>query len=231
MGLADLVRADRLLERLRYQLTHSPEQQELSAVEVQLAELAGALRAVVAAMAPVRAEASEHGTTTASLHTREDDLERRLAQSTGGAKELAALTHELEVVRAARAASEDHELAQMLALEPLEEEERALRQAAEPLVARRTTLRAAVAAATQEREVAIEQVSEQRQDLARAVPPDVLAQYEQIRHRAGGAGAAFVEGGKCDACRLALSPLDLDHFARATGTFLCPECGRILLPC
>jgi predicted nucleic acid-binding Zn-ribbon protein len=48
----------------------------------------------------------------------------------------------------------------------------------------------------------------------------------------GTSGAALVVEGRCDGCRLALSPLDFDRFkAQAPETFMdCPECGRLLLP-
>ena len=56
--------------------------------------------------------------------------------------------------------------------------------------------------------------------------------YESALARVGTSGAAVVLEGRCDGCRLALSPLDFDRFkAQPPDTFMdCPECGRILLP-
>jgi predicted nucleic acid-binding Zn-ribbon protein len=58
------------------------------------------------------------------------------------------------------------------------------------------------------------------------------ARYDVAMTRAGTSGAAQVVEGRCEGCRLALAPLDYDHFkAQAPDTFMdCPECGRLLLP-
>jgi predicted nucleic acid-binding Zn-ribbon protein len=66
----------------------------------------------------------------------------------------------------------------------------------------------------------------------RPVARTARPRYQGVMSRVGITGAAQVEAGRCDGCRIALSPLDVDRWkAQAPGTFMaCPECGRLLLP-
>ena len=69
-------------------------------------------------------------------------------------------------------------------------------------------------------------------ELANAVSPELLARYDAAFARVGTSGAAQVDAGRCDGCRIALSPLDVDRWkGQAEGSLMnCPECGRLLLP-
>ena len=71
-----------------------------------------------------------------------------------------------------------------------------------------------------------------RDAAASRVEGALRARYEAALTRAGGAGAAQVLEGRCDGCRIALSPLDLDRWRHAPeGEYPeCPSCGRLLLP-
>ena len=56
-------------------------------------------------------------------------------------------------------------------------------------------------------------------------------EYERLRARLGGIGAAHVVHGACSGCNLALSSTELDHLRHAaSGTIShCEQCGRILV--
>jgi predicted nucleic acid-binding Zn-ribbon protein len=60
----------------------------------------------------------------------------------------------------------------------------------------------------------------------------LFKRYNAALARVGTSGAANVIEGRCDGCRIALSPLDLDRWkSQAPDAFMdCPECGRLLLP-
>jgi predicted nucleic acid-binding Zn-ribbon protein len=203
----------------------------LREVETTLRSLAAELKAAETARAPLASTLASLSADVDALRSRKQQLSTRLAQSTGGAKELASLTHELEVVTTALSDKEDLEIAQSLEVDPLDEELASIRRVAQPLVEQRTVLQAAVAAAREDAREELARLNEQRTALLATVPTALLARYEQLRERLGVTGAALVNGGKCDGCRMALAPLDLDRLARESGSFLCPECGRILLPC
>jgi predicted nucleic acid-binding Zn-ribbon protein len=84
--------------------------------------------------------------------------------------------------------------------------------------------------ATLDEEIASLRIS--RGERAKDVPEAILKTYEAAHLRVGISGAAQVENGRCDGCRIELSPLDFDRWkAQAEDTFMaCPECGRLLLP-
>ena len=110
----------------------------------------------------------------------------------------------------------------------------AIKGRAQPGVARRGELQATGSPNSQaslDEELA--SLREGRRDCASAaVSPELLARYDAALVRAGTSGAAQVDAGRCDGCRIALSPLDVDRWkGQPSGTFMaCPECGRLLLP-
>ena len=108
----------------------------------------------------------------------------------------------------------------------------AVKERAQPAVARRTELQGVILQlqATLDEELA--SLREARHERAAALSPELLARYDAAFARVGTSGAAQVDAGRCDGCRIALSPLDHDRWkGQAAGTFMtCPECGRLLLP-
>ncbi|MBW4029679.1 MAG: hypothetical protein HIU57_03250 [Acidobacteria bacterium] len=230
--LRALLDADRWIERVIAQREHLPELEELSTLEGELRALLAALHEAESAAEPVR-HAYVSAQATAGKHLeRARDLERALAASTGSARELGAMQHELEQVRARAGAAEDEELDSLLALEPLEQTIAAIKQRAQPGVARRGELQTSVAQLRQSLDEEITALRATRDELAHRLAAPWRQRYETARERAGTSGAARVDAGRCDGCRIALSPLDLDRFKHlAEGEVMdCPECGRLLLP-
>jgi len=164
--------------------------------------------------------------------TRASDLEKALASSTGSARELGAMQHELEQVRERIATAEDEELNFLLELEPLDETIASIKARAQPGVTRRAELQVSVAQlrATLDEEIAA--LRESRAELAHSLDASWRQRYDAALARVGTSGAANVDAGHCDGCRIALSPLDFDRFRRLEpGVVMdCPECGRLLLP-
>jgi uncharacterized protein len=231
-ALRALMEADRWLERVAGQRRHLPESEELARVEGELRALASALRAAQDAQSPVRAAHERARDEGARLATRASDLATKLSASGTAAQTLAALQKELDHVRELQSAAEDHELELLMELEPLDQAVEAVKAAAAPLVARRAELVVQVAElqASLDEELASLRVA--RGDTARAVPAALLARYDAALARSGTSGAAQLVAGRCDGCRIALAPLDIDRVkALAEGEFApCPECGRLLLP-
>jgi uncharacterized protein len=224
--------ADRWIDRVNAQRTHLPEMAELAALEVELRAQLKALNDAQAALAPVRTayQATQHE--GERLRARAENLDKTLSNSTANARELAALQTELEHVRELLERSEDLELEQLMAVEPLEEAVSAVKAAAQPAVARRSELQATIAELHASLDEELVSLHEQRRERSAAVSPVLLSRYEAALKRVGTSGAAQVVSGHCDGCRIALSPLDLDRWkGQAEGTFMnCPECGRLLLP-
>jgi predicted nucleic acid-binding Zn-ribbon protein len=230
--LRALMEADRWIDRVSSQREHLVEIAELSALEGDLRGFAKDLQEAKAAQNPVRSayEAAQHD--TERLSTRARDLEKRLTSLTANARELAAIHTELEHVRQLLSSAEDLELGLLIDVEPLDEAVGAIKAHAQPGLARRGELQATIAQLQSTLDEEITSLRVARVARADALSPDLLKRYQGVMSRVGVAGAALVEAGRCDGCRIALSPLDVDRWkAQAPGTFMaCPECGRLLLP-
>jgi hypothetical protein len=224
--------ADRWIDRVVAQKTHLPEMVELSALEVDLRALVKALHEAEATLAPVRGAYEGAQQEGDRLRARAETLDRTLSTSTANARELAALTTELQHVRELLERSDDQELEYLIAVEPLDEAVSAIKATAQPGAARRIELQGAITALQSTLDDELVALREQRRERAAAVVPALLARYEAAFARVGTSGAAQVASGHCDGCRIALSPLDVDRWkAQPEGTFMtCPECGRLLLP-
>jgi predicted nucleic acid-binding Zn-ribbon protein len=230
-ALRTLMEADRWIDRVTSQRSHLPEIAELATLEDELRGLLRELQAAEAVLEPLGRDYEAAAEESARLRKRAGDLDGALATSTNS-RELTALQGELTQVRERLSTSEDRELELLVALEPLQGEVAAIRARAQPGVARRAALRASIdelQASLDEELVALRAA---RVESAAAVPLALLARYDAALARVGTSGAAQVVDGRCDGCRIALAPLDLDRWkAVAPGAFVdCPECGRLLLP-
>ncbi len=228
--LRALMEADRWLERLAGQRATLGERVELTALEADLRERLGVLRAAEARLEPLTRAYDEAAAASSRLRERRDRLAARL-EASRDARESAALSGELDQVRDALGAAEDRELEALVELEPAAETTAAMRREAQPLAARRAELIATLAAleSSLDEEIAAQRLA--REAAAARVDGALRARYEAALVRAGGAGAAQVHEGRCDGCRIALSPLDLDRWRHAPeGAYPeCPSCGRLLL--
>jgi predicted nucleic acid-binding Zn-ribbon protein len=224
--------ADRWIERVTSQKTHLLEQAELAALESELRQLLKDLQGAEGQLAPVKAEYDKIAGESAHLRERAGALDATLSTSTANARELAAIQSELTHVRELLATSEDRELELLLRVEPIEEEVASIKQRAQPGVARRAALVETIAQLRTSLDDELVALNESRAEKSAVLPEQLLARYHAALRRAGTSGAAQVIEGRCDGCRLALSPLDVDRFkSLPVDTFMdCPECGRLLLP-
>jgi len=224
--------ADRWIDRVTAQKTHLPEMVELTALEGELRGLLKSLNEAQATLAPLRTAYEEAQREGDRLRTRAENLDKTLSNSTANVRELTALQTELQHVRELLERSDDLELEYLMAVEPLDEAVTAIKTTAQPAVARRSELQGAISELRASLDDELVVLHRQRSERAVALAPDLLARYEGAFTRVGASGAAQVVGGRCDGCRIALSPLDVDRWkGQPQGSFMtCPECGRLLLP-
>lgn len=227
-----LMEADRWIDRVGSQRNHLPEMAELATLEEELRSLVKALHEAQAAQGPVRTAYEDARSESERLRQRANDLERTLSVSTANARELTAIQHELEHLRELLGRSDDRELDLLLEVEPLDETVAAIKARAQPGVGRRAELLAAIAQLQATLDEELVSLRQARHERAAALSPELLVRYDRALARAGTSGAAQVDTGRCDGCRIALAPLDHDRWkSQAAGTFMtCPECGRLLLP-
>jgi uncharacterized protein len=230
--LRALMEADRWIDRVSAQRSHLPESIDLEALEVQLRLFAKSLSDSKALQAPVRSSYEQAQAEATRLAKRAGDLEATLSASTANARELAALHTELEHVRQLQATGEDRELELMIEVEPLDEAVSRIKALAQPAMQRRSELLVTIGELQASLDEELRSLREARVDRAKALSDELLSRYESILKRVGASGAAQIDAGRCDGCRIALSPLDLDRWkGQPEGTFMaCPECGRLLLP-
>lgn len=138
---------------------------------------------------------------------------------------------ELDQLTAKLSDAEDTEVALLLELEPMEQVAEEIKALAQPLVHRRRELQHSISELQSSLEEERSARSAERDELAAHLDPSLLARYEEAKRHAGISGAAYLDGGRCDGCRIALSPLDLDRQkALAPGEVApCPSCQRLLI--
>jgi len=230
-AVRELMEADRWIERVSAQRNHLPELEELRGVEEELRSLVKALHEADEALSPIERAYDDAAKEAQRLRARASALTTTLASSTANARELAALQTELDHVQALLGQSEDRELEFLLALEPLQEVVTLVKERAQPGIARRATLQSTIAELQRTLDEELVSLRVQRQQKASNVASELLTRYDMALARVGTSGAAQVNAGRCDGCRIALSPLDLDRWkSQPDDVFMaCPECGRLLL--
>ena len=227
-----LMEADRWIDRVTSQKTHLPELAELTSLEAELRQLLNDLHEAESLVVPVKSEYEGVARESVHLKDRARDLDDRLSSSTANARELTALQGELTHVRGLLAENEDRELELLMQVEPLDERVASIKATAQPGVARRAELVDTIAQLRATLDDELVALRESRTTKAAPLPASLLSRYEAALKRSGTSGAAQVVDGRCDGCRIALSPLDFDGFkSLAPDAFVdCPECGRLLLP-
>lgn len=147
------------------------------------------------------------------------------------AKQLSSLQHELESLARRQGELEEIELEIMERVEAAEHRRR-------DLMAERVQLESDLSQATSAEAEAIDSLAAAETDLTadRAVavadiPADLLGLYERIRADHGGVGAAPLFRGRCEGCRIELTPVDIGRIrsAPAEEVLRCEECRRILV--
>lgn len=230
--LRALMEADRWIERVNAQRTHLPEITELATLETALRTLLKDLSSAQAAQAPVRTAYETSQREGERLRAREVSLDKTLSSSTANARELAALQGELQHVRELLERNDDMELEYLVALEPLDAAVEDVKSSAQPALARRSELQGVIAELQAGLDDELVALRSGRATLAEALSAALRTRYDAVMARVGTSGASQVVAGRCDGCRIALSPLDVDRWkGQGEGTFMpCPECGRLLLP-
>jgi uncharacterized protein len=231
-ALRALMETDRWIDRVRHQRDRLPEAAELTTLEGELRGLMAALADARATRDPVHAAYEDAQRESERLRRREAELSTALAASTAHARDLAAMQNEVTHVRDRLGQAEDLELELLVELEPLDEVVRAVREAAQPAVQRREELRGVIGELQASLDDEVAALTRDRPALADALEPTLRARYDDALARVGTSGAAQVVEGRCDGCRIRLSPLDVDRWkSQPANTFLnCPSCGRLLLP-
>jgi hypothetical protein len=157
--------------------------------------------------------------------------DRELLETINDAKQLSNLQHELESLARRQSELEDVELEVMERLDSAQKSHAAM-------LAERATLAADLDVAKTALDNALADLADEegiatasRAAAAEGVPADLLALYDKLRADNGGIGAAALQRGRCEGCRIELTPVDLGRIREAPEdeVIRCEECRRILV--
>jgi predicted nucleic acid-binding Zn-ribbon protein len=230
--LLEVQELDTAIDQLRHRRATLPAREQLRAVEGRLADLATALAAVQQQRDGIARRQSELEAELRAAEARVLEIEGKMYSGTiSASRELQAMSGEVDSLKRRRSTLEDHILEAMDEREPVEAEIGRLEDAEVEATDEGDARRSEIAAA--EAEIAAEEAKEldARAGLVASVPASLLEQYERIRSKAGGIGAARLVGASCSGCHLSLPAVEVDRLKRAKPdeVVLCDQCGRILV--
>ncbi len=210
------------------------QEQELSKVSARVDDLQARVEQAAAEVEQLKAEERE-----SALAKRE--LERTLAEGEvqirnkrmrlnliKNERELAALGHEVEVLKESNQRVEAELLTRMEGSDQhtsrLQELSAALeRDRAELKVARKE-----IAGETEESRARIAARRREREELAGQINANLRQRYEMLFERRGGYAVVPVKSGTCQGCRMRIPPQLFNLIQRYEAIHFCPNCQRIL---
>lgn len=210
-------------------------ERKLEAIPVRIQGIRDGLEQARRAVETIRARAEA---TRKEIRAKEKDLDYQAAQrkkleaklyEVKTNKEYSAVLAEIETVKVEKERLEEEILALM------ELQERLAREIGEGdarLRPQEAEARAQEAAATEELralEADLEAARGERDEVAREVPRDLMAQYVRLLRQRGGLAVALVgSNGICSGCRVTLTPQRFQEVRQSSQIFLCESCGRFL---
>lgn len=230
--LLEVQRHDLEIDRVRHRRSNLPEAVRVAELEATQRSLADAITTVAVEVADLELE-QRKADNDVDLVRQRAAKDRQLLDSgsINDAKQLTSLQHELESLARRQSELEDVELEIMERLEEAQGRQSSL-------VAEREQLVSDLAAAVEARDAALsslageEQVAQaSRAAAADGLSPDLLALYDKLRADNGGIGAAALHRGRCEGCRIELTPVDIERIRGAAPdeVLRCEECRRILI--
>lgn len=223
---------DVALDRLAHRRATLPERASLSGAEAELAVLDERRAEVGARGEELGRRQQGREADVAATEQRIRDIERRLyGGEVSASRELAAMAEEVDHLRQRQSTLEDEALALMVEAEPVDAELARLDAERERLEGRRVEAAAALARAEEVIDAEAGGERSARDRLAAGIPAALLEQYERLRGRLDGVGAARLVNGSCTGCHLALPASERDRIRHLPpdAVVTCDQCGRILV--
>lgn len=232
LRLLDLQQIDSSLDQLAHRRRTLPELATLASVEERLAGLADRIVAAEAESSDLRRAQVKAEQDVEQVRNRAaKDKELLESGRVGSAKELENLQHEVGSLAKRQSDLEDVELEVMERLEDARAALRDLQTEQEQLQQRRAELEQVRDAACADLDGQAALARTERTRLAGGLSADLLGLYEKLRADNGGVGAARLFQGRCEGCRMQLTPVDLGRIRAAApdAVLRCEECRRILV--
>ena len=147
------------------------------------------------------------------------------------ARDLTAMQTEIDHLHQRQRELEDRTIEAMEEREPVETLLADLDARRDELDERAGAARVTVAEAEVSIDADIAAAEAARAAAAAGLPAALLQQYDRLRERLGGVGAAPLVGGSCGGCHLSLPATELDRIKKLPPDAVvhCEQCGRILV--
>ncbi len=143
-------------------------------------------------------------------------------------KEYQAVLHEIETMERRIEAKEDQILELMLASEDRLKEKRALEQESHTRDEKLRLSRTEAESFSSQAATEIERLKQERENLASALPPGRLLQYQRISRARGGRAMSRIIDGSCQVCNVVLRKQLIAEVKTAARIATCEACNRIL---
>ena len=228
--MLEVQRHDLEVDRARHRRATLPEAVRVTELEAAAKAIDDDITRAAVEVSDLEAE-QRKADADVDLVRQRSEKDRVLLDTINDAKQLSNLQHELESLARRQAELEDVELEVMERLEAAQKSHAAL-------LVQRETLAAELADARTARDNALADLADEeqiacaaREAAAEGLPADLLALYDKLRADNGGIGAAALHRGRCEGCRIELTPVDLGRIREAppAEVIRCEECRRILV--
>ena len=228
--LLDLAAVDAELSRADHRRRTLPEQAAVEEAERALRAAQDAVVVAQTALSDLDRDVAKLDREVEQVRTREVRDQQLLANGSVSAKQASDLQHELASLERRRAVLEEEQL------EVMERQEAAgvnLKHETET----HGTAQTALADAVERRDGVLGDIDvvevrrgEERTNLLKELPEDLVALYDKLRSR-GGAGAGELVGNRCGACRLEMDRNELREIQAAAPDEVvrCENCGAIVV--
>ncbi|PZG03066.1 zinc ribbon domain-containing protein [Nonomuraea aridisoli] len=229
--LLDLAGLDSQLDRLAHRRRTLPELAEIDERSKQYARLATQVIEAETEAGDLAREQTKAEHDVEAVRTRADRDQKRLdSGAVTSPRDLASLQSEIASLHKRQGDLEE------VVLEIMERREAADTKVTD-LVAQRDEVRAALAAAEDRRDAALQEIEKEagevrgrRTAVAAELPADLLGLYDKLKDQYV-VGAAMLHGGRCQGCKVALSIAEMNRIKAAPHdeVLRCDECRRILV--
>ena len=233
MTVADtLVRLQEVdLELLKHASTLSamPQRKRLQTIELAARKVATELKGIVGQRKDAETEIAD--AEEALAHYREKTVEVQAAADAGEHTHREIRDFEQQLTSLAKRIEKSEYTLRPLReqLERLERAERNARATSERLEAERTATEAALADGSSSLRAEIVRLSNERNDLAGRLAPELLERYEVARKRFKGLAVERLHGNVPSVCRVKLQPSQFHDLSHGEEITECPYCHRILI--
>lgn len=228
--LLSLADTDAAMRRNQVLLDDLPEQRRLAEIDDRIAQLQQGRADVGLERDAAAAVARTHDRAVAQLAERMAAEQQRMYEGTiTNAKQLRKLEAEIAAVQSR---IDEHELAELEALELIDEHEAAIAGVDQEVATLDETRVAAEAARDQAASELIAEIAEREvvRDAQRAgLPDEVVARYDESAGRHRGNAVGRLDDDRCSACGIGLSYADVNDLLEGPPLTNCPSCQRLLV--